>query len=268
MLRRTFEGCDESFPVVLETSTGACFFSSVPGEGEGAQNEDAAGVWELAGDAVVLALADGMGGGPEGGEAAALAMRCLDRRLAAWPSGSSLRPPILDAFEEANESLCAAGKGSGTTLVVVEIAKKRLRAYHAGDSGVAVVGQRGRVHYETISHSPTGYAVAAGVLERDEVHDHVDRHYLSNCLGSADLRIEVGPKIDLSPRDTVLLASDGILDNVRRDDLVEMIRKGPIAAAARRVADAAQAAIAGEGPVAGHADDATLLLYRPGADGT
>ena len=36
-------------------------------------------------------------------------------------------------------------------------------------------------------------------------------------------------------------------------------------AAAEQVVAAAQAAIAGQGPVTGHPDDATLLLYRPGA---
>ena len=265
MLKRTFSGCNEPVPVGLDTSTGETRFSSVPGDGEGAENEDAAGVWELAPDVIVLALADGMGGGPEGGEAASLAMDCLDDRLGRWKVGASLRPAILDAFDATNDALCAAGKGSGTTLVVVEIDAGRLRTYHAGDSGALVVGQRGRVHHETIPHSPTGYAVAAGVLEPDEVHDHEDRHYLSNCLGSPELRIEVGPRIELSARDTVLLASDGILDNVRREDRIEAIRKGPLDEAAREVADSAQAAIEGRGAVDGHADDATLLLYRPGA---
>ena len=192
-------------------------------------------------------------------------MDCLERRLDDWKPSVALRPMILDAFEAANERLCGDGIGAGTTFVVVEIEAGRLRTYHAGDSGAIVVGNRGRIRHETISHSPTGYAVAAGVLEPDQVHDHADRHYVSNCLGSSELRIEVGPKVALSARDTVLLASDGILDNVRRDDLVEAIRKGPIEEAARAVADAAQAAIEGRGPIVGHADDATLLLYRPGA---
>ncbi len=264
MLKRTFEGCNEPVPVPLDTSTGECRFSSIPGDGDGAENEDAAGVWELGADLLVLALADGMGGGPEGGEAAALSMACLDDRLRRLGPGESVRAAILDAFEAANEALCEGGKGSGTTLVVVEVDAGSFRTYHAGDSGALVVGQRGRVHHETMPHSPTGYAVAAGVLDPDQVHDHADRHYLSNCLGSAELRIEVGPKRGLSARDTVLLASDGILDNVRRDELIELIRKGPLDAAAAQVVAATQGAIAGQGPVTGHPDDATLLLYRPG----
>lgn len=264
MLRRTFEGCNEPVPAPLETTHGECVFSSVPGDGEGEENEDAAGVWELAGGAIVLALADGMGGGPAGGEAAALAMRSLDERLDALREPAALRPLILDAFEATNEALRAEGRGSGTTLVAVEIVDGVLRTYHAGDSGALVVGQRGRVRHETISHSPTGYAVAAGVLEPSDVHDHADRHYLSNCLGSEGMRIEVGPKVELAARDTVVLASDGILDNVRRDELVDHVRKGALREAAARVAESAQAAIEGRGPIEGHPDDATLLVYRAG----
>jgi len=265
MLRRTFEGCDEPVPAELHTTQGECVFSSIPGDGEGAENEDAAGVWELRDGAIVLALADGMGGGPAGGEAAALAMRCLHERFDVWRDSEAVRPLILDAFEEANEALCAEGRGAGTTLVVVEVVDGLLRTYHAGDSGALVVGQRGRVRHETIPHSPTGYAVAAGVMEQNEVHDHDDRHYLSNCLGSAEMRIEVGPKIELAALDTVVLASDGILDNVRRDELLEKVRKGALPVAAGQVVDASQAAIEGRGPIVGHPDDATLLVYRAGS---
>lgn len=265
MLKRTLEGCNEPDPVRLETEQGECVFSSVPGDGEGEENEDAAGVWEFAAGTVVLALADGMGGGPGGGEAAALAMHCLDDRMERFRAGDSLRTSILDAFEAANEGICADGRGSGTTLVVAAIAEGHLRTFHAGDSGSLVVGQRGRVRHATILHSPTGYAVAAGAIGQDEVHAHEDRHYLSNCLGSAEMRIEVGPKVALAARDTVLLASDGILDNVRRDDLVDTIRKGPLLAAAARLCDSVQAVIAGGGPIEGHPDDATFLLYRASA---
>ena len=115
LLNRTFSGCDEPTPVRLDTSTGQCRFSSVPGDGEGAENEDAVGVWELAPDTLVLALADGMGGGPAGGEASALALACLDRRLKRWKPGGGLRASILDAFESANEQLRAESRGSGAS---------------------------------------------------------------------------------------------------------------------------------------------------------
>lgn len=266
-MKRTFTGCDAPRPVVLDTERGDCVFFSQPGDGEGAENEDAAGIWETEDGATVLALADGMGGGPSGGEAAALSMACLDDALEARSSGDPLRHAIVDAFERANQGIVAGGQGSGTTLVVVEIADGHVRTYHAGDSGALLVGQRGRIHLETIPHSPTGYAVEAGLLERDDKHAHPERHLLSNCLGAAEMRIEIGPPIKLGARDTLILASDGVLDNVLHSTLVDAIRKGPLERGAAQVQTAAQATMSGQGEVVGHPDDATALLYRASSVG-
>ena len=264
---RSLRGYEDP-PVPLGLGSGEGFLSTVPRDGVADANEDAAGAWAPRRGSIVLALADGMGGGPGGGEAAATAIGSLDDRLSNRCDGPDLRPAILDAFESANDSILAEGRGSGTTLVVAEVSDGFVRTYHAGDSGALVVGQRGRIRHETIAHSPTGYAVAAGVLEPSDVHEHDERHYLSNCLGSAEMRIEVGPKIALAPRDTILIASDGILDNVRREDLLDAIRKGPLAEGASLVVELARAAIAGEGPIVGHEDDATLMVFRAGMSST
>jgi len=261
-MKRTLEGCDVPTPERLETERGICVFFSTPGDGEGAENEDAAGVWELDDDSTVFALADGMGGAPAGGEAAALSMACLDELLDLRAPDTPLRRVIVDAFELANERLLGQGQGSCTTLVVAEISAGTVRTYHAGDSGAILVGQRGRVHHETMPHSPVGYAVAAGLLERDETHAHEERHLLSNCLGSSEMRVEIGPPVELGARDTLLLGSDGVLDNVRHETLIELIRKGPLEQGAARLQAAAQATMIGEGEVVGHPDDATALLYR------
>lgn len=266
-MKRTLEGCDVPMPERLETDRGVCVFFSTPGDGEGAENEDAAGVWELDDDSTVFALADGMGGGPAGGEAAALSMACLDELLDRWAPDTPLRRVIVDAFELANERLLGQGQGSGTTLVVAELSAGSIRTYHAGDSGAILVGQRGHVRHETMPHSPVGYAVAAGLLERDDRHAHEERHLLSNCLGSSEMRVEIGPPVVLRARDTLLLGSDGVLDNVRHETLVELIRKGSLEQGAARLQAAAQATMIGEGEVVGHPDDATALLYRIASPG-
>lgn len=259
---RSFTRCAVAEPLALEVGRGRVVFVSVPGGGEAEGNEDAAGVWETADGAVVLALADGMGGCPGGGEAAALAVSTLETALARHPAGEPLRRPVVDAFEATNAALLEQGRGAGTTLVVVEIAEGLARAYHAGDSGALLVGQRGRLRMETIPHSPTGYAVAAGVIERDDVHAHAERHVLSNCVGATDMRIEIGPPVRLGARDTLLLASDGVLDNLRHEALVERIRRGDLAEAARGLLDDALRTQAGEGEIPGHPDDTTALLFR------
>lgn len=51
------------------------------------------------------------------------------------------------------------------------------------------------------------------------------------------MRIDVGSALQLAPRDTVLLASDGLSDNLHVSEIVERIRKGPLEVGAMRLAD-------------------------------
>ena len=92
-----------------------------------------------------------------------------------------------------------------------------------------------------------------------------NRHLVSNIVGSADMRIEIGAQANLAPRDTLLVASDGLFDNLYIDEIVQMIRKGPLrpAAAALR-SSAAERMGAVEPGQPCHPDDLTLLLFRPG----
>ncbi|HPG24974.1 MAG TPA: protein phosphatase 2C domain-containing protein [Myxococcota bacterium] len=263
MNRLVLEAAELAEPRAVELERGEAVVFSRPAPDKTSGNEDAAAVFELQGGAVVLAVADGLGGGPAGAQAASIAMRALRRALGREIAADSLRGVILDAFEDANREVLALGIGAGTTLVVVEVAGGAARAYHAGDSGALLVGQRGRIGFETMHHSPVGYGVAAGVLEHDDVHHHEERHLLLNCVGSREMRVEIGAPIRMAARDTVLLASDGVLDNLRRAELVEIVRAGELLGAARGLAARVYETMAGEDPeLPPHPDDATALLYR------
>ncbi len=97
--------------------------------------------------------------------------------------------------------------------------RRSLRCYHVGDSELLAVGQRGRIKQRVVPHSPTGFAVEAGLLDEDEAVRHDQRHVLFNVIGSLDMRVEVGPALELAARDTVLLASDGLIrQSVHRRD--------------------------------------------------
>jgi serine/threonine protein phosphatase PrpC len=147
--------------------------------------------------------------------------------------------------------------------VVAEIAGNTLRPYHVGDSAMLVVGQRGKVKLQTVSHSPVGYALESGLLEEKEALHHDERHLISNMVGSADMRIEVGSPIRLALRDTVLLATDGLLDNLTLQEIADGIRTGPLAASAQNLARTCLRRM--REPEADHPskpDDVTFLLFR------
>ena len=192
-------------------------------------NEDAAVLIPIDGRRCVLAVADGVGGQPSGGDAARVALRAVVKSLAARNGDDSpLREAILDGIERANEAVCELKVGAATTLALAEVDAGTVRSYHAGDSGLMVVGQRGRIKLQTVDHSPVGYAVEAGILDEDEAIHHRDRHLVSNALGTDDMRVEVGSSLELAARDTLLIASDGLFDNLRTDEIVEAVRKGPL----------------------------------------
>jgi PPM family protein phosphatase len=229
-------------------------------------NEDAAAVMQIGPDALVLAVADGVGGTPAGREASNTAMQTLARMLGRLPiEAPELRPAILDAVEEANREVLAISRGAATTLVVAQLNVTRLRSYHVGDSELVVVGQRGLVKQRVVPHSPTGFAVEAGLLDEDEAVQHDQRHVLFNVIGSPDMRVEVGPALQLAVRDTVLLASDGLFDNLFIDEIVDTIRKGPLPGAADALVERARERMRSEG--AGDQpckpDDLTVVLFRP-----
>jgi serine/threonine protein phosphatase PrpC len=205
----------------------AIFSARCPGR-EG-PNQDAAAVIPVADDHCVLVISDGFGGHPAGAQAAETAVRQIERFVCEHaPGGDNMRSAIVDGFERANVAVREMGVGAATTLAVVDIESNQVRSYHVGDSAILVVGQRGRIKMRSVAHSPVGYAVESGLIDEEEAMNHVERHVVSNMVGSAEMRIEIGPNITLTPRDTVLLGSDGLWDNMMFDDVVEQIRKGPI----------------------------------------
>lgn len=249
-------------------------------------NEDAVAALPLYGSRGLLLVADGLGG-HRGGRAASQLVRkrltALARRLSDPPQISSVivsgvvpiptsfaplpdadpRPLILDEMERVNQRLLRSRVGSATTLALVELRDRRVRSYHVGDSEILITSQRGRVKYSSISHSPIGYAVESGLLTNEDAMFHPDRHIVSNVVGSERMSIELGRWITLSPRDTVLLASDGLFDNLLQEEIVEIVRKGPLSEAVQTLAQLARQRMLA--PLPGQPskpDDLTILCYR------
>ena len=77
------------------------------------------------------------------------------------------------------------------------------------------------------------------------------------------MSISFGSTLQLAKRDTLLLASDGLFDNLYMEEIVEVIRKGPLASAAKKLVSLCQQRM--QQPQQGipsHADDLSFILYR------
>lgn len=265
-LREALVASDEEMDEarVVPFCGGAAALYSTRAPDKDGPNEDGAALIPAGEHRGVLAVADGMGGRPAGATAAAIALGCLKERVAgAEDDEASLRAAILDGVEQGNRRILDLGVGAATTLAVAEIAGGTLRPFHVGDSGILVVGQRGKVKRQTVMHSPVGYAYEAGVLDEQEALHHDERHLVSNMVGAPDMRIEVGSALRLAARDTVLLATDGLLDNLSLREIVETIRTGPLPTAAATLATrCAQRMQTPDRDHPSKPDDLTFVLFR------
>jgi serine/threonine protein phosphatase PrpC len=227
-------------------------------------NQDAIGIFDLGATSGLIVLADGAGGLPAGGEAARLAIEQIARFVRKPDQNEgSLRAPILDGIESANRAVLERRNGSATTLEVVEIQEDQLRCYHIGDSDTLLVGGRGKIKFQTVSQSPVGYAVESGLVDPEEALFHEDLNVVSNLLGTQEMKIEIGPTVALARRDTVLVASDGLTDNLRTEELICVIRKGPLRSAREHLDRLAIARMQSTMPeVPSKPDDLSFVLFR------
>ena len=204
------------------------FYTSASPDNKSA-NEDKLAIIPINQCSLVLMVADGAGGHSGGDFASAVAINLISKSIANSVSDSSeLRESILSGIEDANTAIMDRHPGAATTLSLVEIQNDMIRTYHAGDTEILVTGQRGRLKYQTLIHSPVGYAVEAGLLDEGDAIMHKDRHIVSNVLGYTDMHITIGSPVRLAPHDTLLIATDGLFDNLQKGEITDLIRKGPL----------------------------------------
>ena len=229
-------------------------------------NEDSV-AWIVWPDALLLAIADGVGGQPAGGDASMLTIKllveCFQDIDGEQISLDAFRDGVLDTFERANREVQDMGVGSGTTLTVVTVSERDARVFSVGDSSTLICGSKGKVKFVNTPHSPTGYAIAAGVLDENDALHHEERHLLSNLVGSTEMHIDIGPILKLSTQDRILVASDGLWDNMYLEEIVNAVRKGSLYKAANFLQETCRHRMLDkEKKLPSHADDLSFIVVR------
>ena len=248
----------------IEVAGGAAVAFTLKCPEKNTENEDTVAIVPYGPGAAVLVVADGAGGLPAGKRASLTAVTTLAASLqAAMDKTMLLRTAILNGIEAANEAVLGLGNGSATTMTVITIEGLIARSYQIGDSEALVVGQRGAIKLQTTAHSPTGFAVEAGFLDHRDALHHEERHLVSNFLGTSDMRIDVGAGVELRPLDTVMVASDGLTDNVHLEEIIEHIRIGRLDDSVRELTRLAAARMhAAHSGQPSKPDDLSLILFR------
>ncbi len=168
-------------------------------------------------DVVMFALADGMGGHPEGEMAAQLALQTLAARfqLLAKPRLPDPSAFLRDSVMLAHQELLAYAKGRGLTdtprtTVVVCIAQGGAAFWaHCGDSRLYIV-REGELLARTRDHSYTELQEALG-----RGSEKVNRNVLFTCLGSPGRpMVDIQGPLSLQMGDRLMLCSDGLWSQV------------------------------------------------------
>jgi PPM family protein phosphatase len=190
-------------------------------------NEDSCGVFIESPDAVIFAVADGMGG-YQGGEVASsmaveITLRFWQESPREWGAAKRLFRAVQQANIEIHNRALAVPelRMMGTTLTAVAIDRGSLAAAHVGDCRLYLIRRR-RILQLSKDHTVTGERVRMGLLSEETARLHPERSMLTRNLGHELIASVDRISMPLIQGDRLVLCSDGLY-NVLRDPEIEHI---------------------------------------------
>ena len=191
-------------------------------------------------DALLLVLADGMGGHLHGELAADLIIETFVESFGrdVQPHIADPKEFILGAMRRAHERVVnlahdrALGNAPGSTCVAALIQDGKMYWGHAGDSRLYML-RDGAVLAKTRDHSMVQQWLEWGAISAEEARVHPQRNQITNCLGGHQdmFYMEAGEPVALQSGDVLLLGSDGLWGPFTDEEFTEAFAAKPVAEA-------------------------------------
>jgi serine/threonine protein phosphatase PrpC len=183
----------------------------------------------------LFAVADGMGGHNAGEVASAMAIEYL-RGVAL--SGVSSAEAFAQVVRDLNSAIFSAAtsatdqRGMGTTLTAAALLEPTSDVDHPSQIVIANVGdsrtyllRSEELRQLSVDHSYVQELVTEGLLTIDEARTHPRRNIVTRALG-IDAQVSVDTwTIPMFDGDRFMLCSDGLVDEVPQDEIIEMMRE-------------------------------------------
>lgn len=210
-------------------------------------NQDRIGHWSTPG-ALLMVVADGMGGHAHGEIAAQVTVDILGRAFAQEAKPKLAEParflPRLIAAAHAGILLDAQQRKmreAPRTVVVACLVQDGFAHWaHTGDCRLYLF-RSGRIHARTRDHSVVQQLVDEGRIREEAVASHPDRNRLLQCLGGAQApRIDVGSE-RLAMNDLVMLCSDGVWGPLTQRQMLHAMFNRALPLAVQELAELAEA---------------------------
>lgn len=198
--------------------------------------------------ALLLVVADGMGGHAHGEVASQLTVDTLAhlfkaeaQPLLADPSGF-----LLDAVYAAHDAINAHAMAASlpdaprTTCVACVVQEGMATWAHVGDSRLYHFN-RDRFRMHTRDHSMVQELIDRGIFSEAEAEQQAGRNFLYNAVGGSMLPdIEVSDTVPLQAGDLLLLCSDGFWGTLAPDEILAELAARPLQQAVQRLLDVAE----------------------------
>jgi len=137
-----------------------------------------------------------------------------------------------------------------------------VRLISVGDSPGFVFGGKGKIKKKTTMQSPVGYALASGLYSEAQAKDNHNFHLVSHLVGFKDLSVEYSVPLCLSPRDKVLICSDGLSDNIHSDQMIDAFLSGDLAANVDALVADAKEHMNKPKLQSHHPDDCSMIVFK------
>lgn len=199
--------------------------------------------------ALLLVLADGMGGHLHGELAAEIAVDTYMQAFgqAAHPRISEPEKFLGETMRNAHDTIVKfarehqLGGNPGTTCVAALVQDGKVCWAHAGDSRFYLL-RGGAITAVTHDHSVVQQWADWGIISTDEMKTHPDRNKITNCLGGVGelFYAEPAAAVPLHSGDVLLLCSDGLWSPLTDKEIAAGFLSDPLEAALNQFMEVAE----------------------------
>ncbi len=179
---------------------------------------------------MLLAVADGMGGGVAGEVASRMIIDELESVFTPMPFNNELACRLIEMtfyrvhLQIREESLLKfGGSPMATTCTAVWLADDgRANLVHVGDSRLYQVHE-GKLIQRSTDHTVVAELIRGGMLSEEDALSHPHRHILSRSVGGNDLlNLDPMQQFKMEKGDALLLCSDGLNRHLNDSDIFEI----------------------------------------------
>ena len=187
--------------------------------------------FEVTDHGALIALSDGMGGHKGGAEASRLTLTTLLSALASSSGSAEASERLRVAVESANLAVFNAGEGTGAqrmgaTLTAVLIQGREAFLAEIGDSRAYLL-RGGVIEQVTRDQSMRQALLDSGVVSPKEAAEGPFRNIVLQAIGQKPAVTVALGKLELRARDCLILCSDGLSNELTKDEIGKVILGAP-----------------------------------------